>query len=292
MKSSKAPIGASFIVVSSFFYASYGIWTKLMGDYFDGFTATIFRSILVVLILLPIAFAFGKFEPLNIKKNWPYLLGIFIASTTIWGPLYYAILHAGVGLGLAVAYASTVIGMFFFGRILGSEKITRIKAISASLGIAGLSLIFIPNFTDWGWTALAAALVSGLSIAATNVLAQRIHYESTQSTIILWTVGIFSNFAMAILLSSPLPDISLDIEWVYLVIFSATSVVASWTFIKGLKLIDAGTASILGLLEIVFGVLFGVLFFHERPSVIALLGMTVIVIAAAIPYLQTRVVKQ
>jgi drug/metabolite transporter (DMT)-like permease len=64
------------------------------------------------------------------------------------------------------------------------------------------------------------------------------------------------------------------------------SLVASWTFIRGLKLIEAGAAGILGLLEVVFGVVFGVIFFHERPGVVVLIGILSIVAAAAIPYLQ------
>ncbi|HSW99461.1 MAG TPA: hypothetical protein VLH38_00315 [Patescibacteria group bacterium] len=50
--------------------------------------------------------------------------------------------------------------------------------------------------------------------------------------------------------------------------------------------------SILGLLEIVFGVLFGVLFFHEKPTAVALLGMVVIIAAAAIPYLKDYNAKE
>jgi drug/metabolite transporter (DMT)-like permease len=52
----KAPLGASLIAVSSFFYASYGIWTKLMGDFFGGYTASGLRSTLVILLILPLAF--------------------------------------------------------------------------------------------------------------------------------------------------------------------------------------------------------------------------------------------
>jgi drug/metabolite transporter (DMT)-like permease len=281
----KAPVGASLIVISSFFYASYGIWTKLMGDYFDGFTANIFRSLLVVLLLVPVALIFRKLEPLNLRKAWPYLLGMFVASLVIWGPLYYAILNAGVGISLAINYASLVIGMFIFGKIFGGEKLSRVKVISAALGVIGIAMIFIPSVTTWGWLALGAALLSGLATAASTVFAKQIHYGSTQSTIAMWTVGIFSNALMALLFSASIPRISFDIEWMYLIIFAIASIVASWTFVRGLKLVDAGTAGILGLLEIVFGVLFGILIFHEQPGLIALFGMAVIVLAASIPYI-------
>ncbi len=52
-----------------------------------------------------------------------------------------------------------------------------------------------------------------------------------------------------------------------------------------MKLIDAGAAGILGLLEIVLGIVFGVAFFHEKPALIVLLGAIIIICAAAIPYI-------
>lgn len=289
--SRKAPLGATLVVVSSFFYATYGVWTKLMGDYFDGFTSAVFRSLLVVLMLLPIALVYRKLEPLNWKKNWPYILGMFVGSLIVWGPLYYAILNAGIGISLAVSYASIVVGMFVLGRIFGGEKLTPVKIISAALGIAGVGLIFVPGVTAWGWLALLAALLSGIGVAISTVFAQQVKYNATQSTIVMWAAGLLANLLMALFFSESLPAPSLTIEWLYLVIFAVASLIASWTFVLGLKLIDAGVAGILGLLEIVFGVLLGIWLFSERPGAIAIAGMAVIVIAAALPYvamLRTR----
>lgn len=82
MKSNKsgASLGAGLVILSSFFYASYGIWTKLMGNFFGGYSASALRSVVVLLILVPAALILRKFEPLNLKKNWLYILGITAAS--------------------------------------------------------------------------------------------------------------------------------------------------------------------------------------------------------------------
>jgi S-adenosylmethionine uptake transporter len=282
----KAPLGASLIVLSSFFYASYGIWTKLMGDFFQGYTASALRSVLVLLILLPIAIFYRHLEPLKLKRNWRYIAGMLIASLFTWGPLYYAILHAGVGISLAIAYASIVIGSFFFGWLFGRERFTKDKAISALLGVIGLGLIFTPSTGHLGWLALLGALVSGLSAGANTVFSKRIHYNATQSTIVLWVTSVIANFVMAFVLQEHYPAVGWYAPWLYLIFFAIASVIASWSLVKGVKIIDAGTAGILGLLEIVFGVMFGVLFFHERPDALALFGMVVIIAAASIPYLK------
>jgi drug/metabolite transporter (DMT)-like permease len=283
---SKAPLGASLIVVSSFFYASYGIWTKLMGNFFDGYTATVFRSTLVVAILIIMAIKLKAFEPLKINKNWHWMLGMLIASVFTWGTLYYAILHAGVGISLSVAYAGIVIGMFLFGKLFVGEKFTKDKALSTVLGIAGLALIFSPSMHSFGLLSLLAALISGLSSAANGVFVKCIHYSTTQSAMALWATGIVANLLIVILFGKPWPSFAWHIQWLYLVIFSLASVIASWSFVRGLKLIDAGAAGILGLMEIVFGVLFGVILFHEKLGLLVILGIAAIIAAAAVPYIR------
>jgi drug/metabolite transporter (DMT)-like permease len=255
-----------------------------MGDFFQGYTASALRSVLVILFLLPLALAFRQLQPLNIRKNWRYMLGMLVASLFTWGPLYYAILHAGVGISLAIAYASIVIGSFFFGWLLIGEQFTKDKAISAVLGIVGLGLIFAPSISSLGWLALLGALVSGLSAGANTIFSKQIRYNSVQTTLVLWTASIIANFAMAFVLAERQPDVGWHIEWLWLICFAIASVVASWSLVKGVKLIDAGAAGVLGLLEIVFGALFGVILFHERPSAMVLVGMGVIITAAAIPY--------
>jgi drug/metabolite transporter (DMT)-like permease len=285
-KPAKAPIGASLIVLSSFFYASYGIWTKLMGDFFDGYTASALRSVLVLLLLAPIALAYHQFQPLKIHQNWRYILGLFVAALFTWGPLYYAIQHAGVGVSLTINYASIIIGAFLFGKLFGGEKFTKDKAISSVLGFMGLCLIFGPRTESNSWLALSAAIVSGLSIGAVMVFLRRIQYNSTQSTLVLWATSAVASAAMALLLREHMPSIGFHIAWLHLLFFAIASVTASWALTRGLKLIDAGAAGILGLLEIVFGVIFGIVLFHERPGALVLIGVGVIILAAAIPYVK------
>lgn len=281
-----APLGASLIVLSSVFYASYGIWTTLMGDAFGGYMASGLRSSIVVIILLCIAYFAKKFEPLQLRRAWPYILGIFATSMIVWGPLYYAILHAGIGISLTVSYACIVIGMLFFGWLFSGERLTRSKLLSAGFGIIGLGLIYLPSIHSIGWLALGAAVMSGFGAALNTVCVKLIPYNATQSITVGWTVSAPANLLMAFLLGESAPTFGFDAVWGYLVLFAVASVVSSWTFTSGLKLIDAGIAGILGLLEIVFAVLFGILFFNEHPGPLVLAGACVIIVSAAIPYIQ------
>lgn len=257
-----------------------------MGNFFGGYTASALRSVLVLLVLLPIAIKYRKLQPLHLKRNWRYMAGMLAASLFTWGPLYYAILHAGVGTTLAVNYGGIVVGTFCFSWLFAGERFTKEKAVSAVLGLAGLAFIFSPTTHGLVLLALAAALVSGLSSGACTVFAKQIRYNATQSTIFLWVASTAANFAMAFASGEPRPAGVLHVQWLYLLCFTAASVAASWLFVDGVKRIDAGAAGVLGLLEIVFGLLFGAVFFGERPGLPTLTGALLIIAAAAIPYMK------
>ena len=257
-----------------------------MCDFFTGYTAAAIRSTLIVIILGAIAFYYKRLEPVRLRKNWLHILGLFITSLFIWGPLYYATLHAGLGISSAVAYASIVLGMFFFGWWWDGEEITKDKIISSILGIIGLLLIFSPTVSLSQFITLSGAFISGLATAANAVASKKISYHSTQATLVVWITSAIANAVMALALGKSYPEFHGEIEWVYLGLFAIVSLIATWSLVKGVKLIDAGTAGILGLLEIVFGVLFGVLFFSEKPGPIILVGVGIIILASAIPYLK------
>lgn len=283
---SAAPLGASLVVLSSLFYASYGIWTTLMGDFFGSFTASALRCVLVLGGLFVIALLRRELQRMHWRRDRRWLIVMVASSLLVSAPLYYAILQAGVGISLAVAYVGIVIGMFIFGWLFEGERFTKDKCIATVLGVLGLVFVFSPSLKSVGWFALTAALVSGLATAVNMATTKKVPYNGSQSAILVWASGVIANVPMVFLLSEATPALGWYAEWLYLLLFVAASLIASWTFIKGLKLIEAGAAGILGLLEVVFGALFGVIFFHERPGVLVLMGIACIIAAAAIPYLQ------
>lgn len=257
-----------------------------MGDFFGGYTASALRSVIVVALLVPMVSLARQWEPIRWKKNWRYLAGMTVSSLFIWGPLYYAILNAGIGLALTVNYACIVIGVFFFGWLMAGERLTKDKIIASCLGMLGLALVFLPGTTNVPVLALGAAVLSGFATSFGMVIAKKIPYNPGQTTTALWVTSVIANVFMALVLKESYPSVGLHVEWVYLVLFAIASIAATWSLVKGIKLIEAGAAGILGLLEIVFGILFGVIFFHEKPTLLALVGVAAIIAASAIPYIK------
>jgi S-adenosylmethionine uptake transporter len=283
-KKINAPLGASLVVLSSVFYGAYGVWYKLLGDYFGAFTQAALRHAITAAILVGFAICLKKLEHVHWRRDarW-FALSAFTAAI-IPSAWYYAVLHSGVGVSAVLLYVGLVIGMFFFGWWFSNERFTRDKALATALGMTGTLLIFAPHLGGGSWLALMAAFIGGFASGLNVVASKKMPYNGSQTAAIAWTLGLLVNVPFIFIFGEPLDVFHWDISWLYLLIFGVTSVVASWSLIQGVKLIEAGAAGILGLLEIVFGVLFGVVLFGERPGVVVLLGMILILIAAAIPY--------
>ncbi len=286
LKNTKAPLGASLVVLSSLVYASYGIWTKLMGRYFDSFVQATFRHAITASILIASALLLRQFGRIYWRRDWRWFALSALTSAIIPSSLYFSILHAGLAISLSLAYIGIVLGMFFFGWVFAGERFSRDKWLSTILGIGGVLLVFGPSLGGTGWWALIAALGGGFTTGLNVVISKKLQYSASQTAAIAWTFGLFANLPLIFVFGQSLDVFHWDISWLYLAIFGVVAVVASWSLVQGVKLIEAGAAGILGLLEIVFGVLFGVIFFGERPSTIAILGMTLITIAAIIPYVK------
>jgi drug/metabolite transporter (DMT)-like permease len=284
----RAPLGATLVVTSSVLYASYGVWTKLLGNAFGGYTVSAVRSILVMIILLIGAVRFRQLEPMQWKRDRSWLALLLLTACIIWGPLYYAIIKAGVGLSLSINYACIVIGSFLFGRLFLKERYNVQKFLATVAGFIGIALIFMRPGAHIVFVALCAAVISGLGSAANMTVTKRIEYNATQSAVISWCASIIANSVMAFVFDHRPHSIDHLDKWLYVVIFALASTAASWTFVKGSKMIEIGAAGILGLFEIVFGVLFGVAFFGERVGFAAAVGIVFIIAAAAIPYVDER----
>ena len=284
--------GTSLIVLSSLAYASYGIWVKLTGEFFGNFTQAVVRGALVALFLLPLALRHNQLRRIEWRRDWALFGGLLISTTFISAPLFYSVRTVGVGVANAVCYTGIILGSFFFGRLFAGEAYTREKRFSTILGLIGLWLIFTPLLDGVGSLGIVAALISGLAAGLNMVINKKLPYTATQTTIITWSATALTNAPFIFLFKEPLPMLALDVHWLYLLLFSISSLTASWLLIRGLKHVEAGVAGILGLLEIVFSVLFGILFFHERLTLPIFTGILFILFAAAIPYLPGSLLKK
>lgn len=272
------------ILISAILFGSYGIWAKMLGTdfgvYYQGWT----RSALVLLVLVPIMFITKSYKPIQ-KKDWKWIAISVLFGVFTQAPLYYAFNNASIGTVTLIFYAMFVITSYVVGRLFLREKITKVKIVAILLAVAGLFLTFGLSLASFSLGALLLAALNGIASGGEVSTTKKStdHYSSLMISNAIW-VGIFvTHLPMSLITHEKqwLPAFSM--QWLAMLGYAAAGLVAFWLVVEGYKFVDAGIGSLIGLLEVVFGVLFGILFFHEHLSVTVITGALLIITAGLLP---------
>lgn len=274
------------VLASALMYGSYGVWSRLIGDVFGNFFQGWTRALIILILLVP--FAFWKKEIVKIKKEdrkWVIIFMFFTSFTQ--APLFYAFNHMGIGLASLLSFVSIFLTMYIIGVLYFSEKITIIKTISFLFAIIGMYLVFSFSVSYFTVIAAAMAIIHGIAVGCETSFSKKLSnkYSPLYLVIISWVIIFISNFIISVMIGEKqaLPEITWS--WFWVLCYSVTSLFAFWLVIIGFKYIDVGIGAIIGLLEIVFGILFGILIFNEALTLSVGVGAVLIITAAALPYL-------
>lgn len=176
--------GPLFIIFSSLFFSSYGIWSKLMSGFFGEFSQAWIRGLIITFILLVLGIVGKKFKKIT-KEDWPWFVVTALAGGLNQAPYYYAFEKLELGTATMLFYASLTIGGFFFGKIFFKEKMTSSKIIALILAISGMGLIYGIKISG-GFLPLLMAIVAGGMGSAEVVFSKKIsHKYSTLQVIVL-----------------------------------------------------------------------------------------------------------
>lgn len=277
--------GTLLVLLSSVLFASYGIWSKLLGLDFGIFYQGWVRSLIVLIILIPIAVIthqWGKIE----RKDYRWILIPVLFGAATQAPLYYAFVHAGIGISSVIFFTTFLLMSYAVGWLLG-EDITRVKVTSFLLALVGLVLTFGLSIKEFAILALLAAALNGVAsggeVSTTKKVTGR--YSSLQISIFIWIGIVVTNLPASLLLGEPqlIPEFSAP--WLAMLLYAVAGVIGFWAVVEGFKYIDASIGSLVGLFEIVFGIMFGVIFFSESVTPSIVVGSLLILVAAALPYL-------
>jgi drug/metabolite transporter (DMT)-like permease len=108
-------------------------------------------------------------------------------------------------------------------------------------------------------------------------------FSSVQISIYVW-LGIFlTHLPISILIGERQIPFSFNRVWLSMIAYAIIGLVAFWLVIEGYKKVDASIGGLIGLMEIIFGVVFGILLFHEHLTVSIIIGGLLIIFAAMLP---------
>ena len=279
--------GTILIILSSLFFASYGIWIRLINGGFDIFFQGWTRGLIIVIALLPFL-VYKKYIVKIEKQDRPWFFLYLFASAFTTAPLFYAVTHMDIGAATLLFFVSMLLTMYTLGYVLYEEKINITKIICLMLAITGMFLVFSFSLEKFSLLAIFSAILNGVASGSEISLSKKLtgHYSAWYITWTSWVVIFVTSGLLSIFLHERIIAPSFSIIWLWHGLFTISSVLAFWMVVEGFKYVKPAVGGLLGLLEIVFSVSFGVYIFHENISIKLIIGCTLIILSAALPHIQ------
>lgn len=277
--------GSIYITISALMFALYGVFLRQLEQY-DVFYQTYVKSLLIVLILLGIGTYQKSFRKIEQKDYGGYAIVVLFTVFSV-APITYAYRYLELGTASFLFYASLTIFSYLFGALFFSEKFDTIKIVSLILSLIGMILVFAVKLPQGFLLPIAMCVLNGLASSGEVVFSKLISqkYSSNQITLIIFLSIAITHLIISLILGEQ-QDIGLitrDLHWNLL--FCAASIAGMYTVIEGFKILEPSIGAIIGLSEIVFSVLLGVLFYADKISGQILAGGILIILAAALPNL-------
>ncbi len=276
--------GSLAVLMTALLYGSYGVWANLIGDSFDLFFQTYTRAIIAWIIVVAIVLYLKDWK--RIQSFYDYKILFLIAFFGIFTQaIYYAYSELGVGLASVLYFFAILLIQFLIGAFIYKERLGWIKWLSMLLAIFGVFLIFKNDAFMFGIFPSVVAIISGFAVGAQASITKLVSkkYSSWQISVFSWFGVIATCLPLSLYFNERQIAPTLDITWLYLVLFAIMGLLVFPLLIYGYKRIDVSLGGLIGLVEIPAAILLGYLFFSEQVTSTIITGSLLIMLAAALP---------
>lgn len=219
------------------------------------------------------------------RKDWPQvgLYILFCIFTQV--PIYYAFNNAPIGTVQLIFYSVFVITAYIVARVYLGERITKVKLLAMALAFVGLVIVFGVSIIAFAPLGLALAALNGVASGGEVSSSKKVSHKYSPALLVFWgwVFTLATHLPLSLLLGETQHLPQLNEAWLWLMIYSVVNAAAFWLVIVGFKFVDASIGSLLGLMEVIFGVLFGSIIFHEALTWSIVAGGILIIIAAILP---------
>jgi drug/metabolite transporter (DMT)-like permease len=234
--------------------------------------------------MLPFMLSTKSFQKIK-RKDWS-AMSVFIAFCVFTQvPIYYAFNNAPIGTVQLIFYSMFVITAYLVGRFYLGETITRIKLISMVLAFVGLALVFGTAVIAFAPLGLGLALLNGVASGGEVASSKKIEIKYSPALVVFWgwVFTLILHLPLSLLLGEKQVAVAFNQAWLWLVIYSFVNATAFWLVIVGFRYVDASIGSLIGLMEVIFAVIFGAIIFDEVLSLSVYFGGALILVAAMLP---------
>lgn len=277
-------LGYFMILGSALCFGSYGVWSRLLGHDFAIFFQGWVRSALILIVLLPLMLLRKDNEPITGNSSkWFWVTMAFTVFTQV--PLYFAFNHLALGTATLIFYAMFLITSYIVGWLFLGEHISHIKILSMVIALVGLFLTFGLSLATFSVAALLLALLNGIAsggeVATSKKSTQ--YYSSLQISTYSWLFILLTHLPISLALGENQLVPAFNMSWLAMVGYAATGLIGFWLVIEGFKYIDASIGGLIGLLEIIFSIIFGIVLFKDQLTASIVVGGVLIIFAAMLP---------
>lgn len=254
------------------------------------------RSLLAFPVLLGGAFVF-----LNRTRLAPQSFGWIILRSLLLTAMWIAYYLALPLLPLAVAaaaYYTLPLFIVAFAALFGDESVGRSQWMGVALGFAGILLVLRPGGEAFAWAALLpilSAILYALAMILTRTKCRSEHPATlalglNATFIVVGLAGLVIGWTLSIEASGFLsPEwTSMGVaEWRTTAILASLILVASVGTAVAYQAAPASTVGTFDFAYVGFALIWGALFFAERPDNVALVGIILIVVAGVLAVRRT-----
>lgn len=275
--------GTIFIALSAFFFATYGIWSRLMAGTFGEFNQAYIRAFILLVVLIPFGVLTKGFRKVR-KEDVVWFVAIAAAGGFNQAPYYFGFQHLPVGTATLIFYCMLTIGAYILGKIFFKEEFTTTKYVSLLFAIVGLFVIYKFSLTPEQMVPAISTLISGFMGACGVVLSKKIssRHSETQILSTVFVVMFFGNFILSTLFHESFPAIQLSSAWSAEVLYSFALLAANGLVIEGFKHVEPSVGGVIGLLEVVLAAVFGIVLFKEVLTAQLIVGSALLLISAGL----------
>lgn len=286
---SKTYIGDILIILAGLFWGSMGLFVRHLASF--GFTSIQIASLRLscAAIIYVIILFFKDRKGFKIAlRDIPLFLGLGLLSILFFTYCYFtAIQIMAMSTAAILLYTSPIwvmlMSLIFFKEKLTSQKI--IALILAFLGCVLVSGIGGGKVTVWG---LLVGLGSGIgyglySILGTVALRKYSTYTVTTYTFIVAGLGSFFVADTPDMISKLQQTGAVPSTLLFVLVTAIfTAVIPYLLYTLGLSKTTASRAAILATVEPVTATIFGFFVMHEKVSMVALVGIVLVLMAIAV----------
>jgi drug/metabolite transporter (DMT)-like permease len=273
-RAASLPPGLQYMLLGAFFFSVMSLLVKLAGQRLPSQEIVLGRSV-VMAVLAWAALRARRIRMLGQRPSLLVLRGVlgFCALSCF----YYALVHLPLADATVLQYTNAAFAGIFAVAALG-ERMRRREVAALTLSMAGVLLVARPAFL-FGTAGLdpvgsAVGLAGAIFSGAAYVVVRMLGAENHLVVILYFAVVSILLSLPAAALQSVMPT---PLEVLLLVGVGVTTHAGQVNITRGLRLERAGRASAVGLVQIVFAAVWGVLFFATLPDGWGLAGAALVI---------------